>query len=155
MEKKKLKNEGIEGLEKSMADIILGCRRDSDKRGNPIITYSDSTHRALIDLGHSVTLMGEGHPYKTFSDMSNSFLDRQALFIDLDCGRNEKGDLSFQSEKAPIPSAVRYIDTHGHASLHKRLGKNYDHIFFAVWDKRDIFTQHLSVHWCPHSNDSK
>ena len=80
---------------------------------------------------------------------------RQAdLFLDLDCGRNSKGDLAFQTEKPPIPSAVRYIDTHGHPSLHKRQAKFYDHVFFAVWDKRDIFTKHPSAHWCPNASDA-
>ena len=140
-----------------MSEIILGCRKDLDKRGNPIVSYSDSTHRALVDLGHNVTLMGEGHVYKTFKDISTSFLDRQALFIDLDCGRNKEGSLSFHcfEQRAPIPSAVRYIDDHGHATYHKRAARNYDHVFFAVWDKRDIFTNHPSVHWCPNASDAK
>ena len=28
-------------------------------------------------------------------------------------------------------------------------------MFFAVWDKRDIFTHHSSVHWCPNASDAK
>lgn len=157
MEKKKLKNEGVEGLGKPMADIILGCRRDLDKRGNPIITYSDSTHRALVDLGHKVTLMGEGHVYKTFEDMSASFLDKQALFLDIDCGRNAKGSLSYHctEKKAPIPSVLRTIDDHGNPSFNRRASKNYNHVFFAVFDKRDIYAFHKSAHWCPNASDSK
>lgn len=137
-----------------MANIVLGYRQDTDKRNVPIMTYSNSTHRALIKLGHTVIPMGEGHGIRSFDKMAKSVLSQQELFIDLDCGRNEEGVLSFQEEKAPIPSAVRYIDTHGHPSLHKRLGQNYDHIFFAVWDKRDIFTHHPSVHWCPNASDA-
>jgi hypothetical protein len=139
-----------------MAEIILGCRRDLDKRGNPIITYSDSTHQALIDLRHSVTLMGEGHQYKTFSDMSTSFLDRQALFLDLDCGRNKEGKLAFhcQDERAPTPSAVRWTDSHGYPSYHKRASVNYDHVFFAVWARRELFVKHPSAHWSPCASDA-
>ena len=140
-----------------MAEIILGCRRDLDKRENPIVTYSDSTHQALLDLGHSVTLMGEGHPHKTFKNMSNGFLDRQSLFLDIDCGRNKEGNLSFHSteEHAPIPSVLRTIDDHGHPSFNRRAARNYDHVFFAVWDKRDIYSYHNSAHWCPNASDAK
>ncbi len=140
-----------------MSNIILGYRQDFDKRGGPIITYADSTRKALVDLGHTITPLGEGHTHVTFKTMSKSFLDQQSLFLDVDCGRNNKGSLSFHcyEEKAPIPSAVRYIDDHGHPSFHKRAAKNYDHVFFAVWDKRDIFTKHSSVHWCPNASDSQ
>ena len=137
-----------------MSNLILGYRQDTDKRGVPIMTYSNSSHQALLDLGHHVLPMGEGHRCKGFDGLDTSNLD---LFIDLDCGRNEKGLLPFHcvSERAPIPSAVRFIDTHGHSSFHKRAAKNYDHVFFAVFDKRDIFTYHPSVHWCPNASDSK
>ena len=140
-----------------MAEIILGCRKQTDKRGNPVLSYTDSTRDALISLGHTVISMGEGHQYEKFSDVPSKLLDSQALFIDIDDGRNSKGKLVFhcQEEKAPIPSAVRFVDTHGYPSLHKRMAKNYDHVFFAVWDKRDIFTHHTSVHWCPNASDAK
>ena len=138
-----------------MANIVLGYRQDTDKRNTPIMTYSNSTHQALLELGHCVLPMGEGHRYKTFHDINKETLSDSELFIDLDCGRNEKGVLPFHciEEPAPIPSAVRFIDTHGYPSLHKRATKHYDHVFFAVWDKRDIFTQHSSVHWCPNASD--
>jgi hypothetical protein len=137
-----------------MANIILGYRAVRDKRDAWVHTYSDSTSRALKDLGHSVVAMGEGHKYERFDDMLDGMIRQTDLFLDLDCGRNSKGELAFQTEKPPIPSAVRYIDTHGHPTLHKRLAKNYDHVFFAVWDKRDIFTNHPSVHWCPNASDA-
>jgi hypothetical protein len=137
-----------------MANILLGYRKVLDKRGVEVMTYSNSTHKAILDQGHAVTPMGEGHEYEYFTDIGSNFLGQQALFIDLDCGRNSKGDLSFQTEKPPIPSAVRYIDTHGYPTLHKRLAENYDHVFFAVWDRRDIFTNHPSVHWCPNASDA-
>lgn len=137
-----------------MSNIILGYRVVTDKRGGAVSTYSNSTHRALTDLGHSVVAMGEGHKYTGFDDMLDGMIRQADLFIDLDCGRNKKGELSFQTEKPPIPSAVRYIDTHGHPSLHKRLAPLYDHVFFAVWDKRDIFTNHPSTHWCPNASDA-
>ena len=135
-------------------NIVLGYRQDTDKRSVPIMTYSNSTHQALLDLDHHVLPMGEGHPCKGFDKLDTSNLD---LFIDLDSGRNAKGLLSFHciDKRAPIPSVVRFIDTHGHPSLHKRAAEHYDHVFFAVWDKRDIFTHHDSIHWCPNASDSK
>lgn len=140
-----------------MAKILLGYRQETDKRDIPINTYSNSTHQALLDLGHTVRPMGEGHLFTGFDKMATSAIKEHDLFIDLDCGRNSKGDLAFhcQNEKAPIPSAVRWIDTHGYPSYHKRASKNYDHVFFAVWDKRDLFTHHKSVHWCPNASDAK
>ena len=138
-----------------MSNIILGYRQDKDKRGNPILSYADSTRQALLDLGHHVEPMGEGHKYTCFGDMLDGTIRQADLFLDIDCGRNEKGVLSFHctERRSPIPSAVRLIDTHGHSSLHKRMAKNYDHVFFAVYAKRDIFTNHPSVHWCPNASD--
>ena len=138
-----------------MANILLGYLQNFDKRGNPITSYAHSTHQALLDLGHTVVPMGEGHALTGFKSIATSALNNYDLFLDVDSGRNKEGNLAFQTEKPPIPSAVRYIDTHGHSSLHKRLAKNYDHVFFAVWDRRDIFTQHKSVHWCPNASDAK
>ena len=140
-----------------MALVLLGCREDKDKHGEHVPSYTDSTIAALLTLGHTVTYMGEGQAFETFSDIPKEFLQRHELFLDLDEGRNSKGDLTFhcQEERAPIPSAVRYIDTHGYPAYHKRAARNYDHVFFAVWDKRDIFTHHDSVHWCPNASDAK
>ncbi len=138
-----------------MGHILLGYRQGTDKKGMIVKSYSHSTHQALLDLGHTVTAMGEGHTLESFSSIATSALANYDLFLDVDSGRNAKGDLAFQTEKPPIPSAVRYIDTHGHSTLHKRLAKNYDHVFFAVWDKRDNFTHHPSVHWCPNASDAK
>jgi hypothetical protein len=138
-----------------MSNILLGYRQDFDKRGKLVSSYSHSTHQALLALGHTVTPMGEGHPLVNLKHIATSAWNNYELFLDVDSGRNKDGDLAFQTEKPPILSAVRYIDTHGHPSLHKRLAKNYDHVFFAVWDKRDLFTHHPSVHWCPNASDAK
>jgi hypothetical protein len=48
-----------------------------------------------------------------------------------------------------------FTDSHGYPSLHRRVGKNYDHVFFAVWDKRDLFANHPSAHFCPNFTDTK
>jgi len=138
-----------------MANIILGRKIDYGKRGERIITYADSTEQALKDLGHTVCPVGEGYSSTTLEELPKGVMIHADFFLDLDCGRNKEGNLAFQTEKPSIPSAVRYIDTHGHPSLHKRLAKNYDHVFFAVWDRRDIFTNHPSTHWCPNASDAK
>ncbi len=138
-----------------MANILLGYLQRFDKHGEVIPSYTHSTHQALLDLGHTVTAMGEGHGLESFKSIATSALNNFDLFLDIDNGRNSKGDLAFQTEKPPILSAVRFVDTHGHPSLHKRLAKNYDHVMFAVWDKRDLFTHHPSVHWCPNASDPK
>lgn len=141
-----------------MANILLGYRQDTDKRGQAIPSYSNSTHRALLDLGHTVTPVGEGHVIESLDAPEWGLKLKQVkdydFFLDVDSGRNKKGNLAFQTTKPPIPSAVRYIDTHGYPTLHKRSAQYYDHVFFAVWDKRDIFTNHPSTHWCPNASDS-
>lgn len=140
-----------------MANIILGYRQDRDSQGRKIITYSTSTHQALLDLGHNVIPLGEGHVQKSFDRMADSVIAKQDLFIDLDCGRNSAGKLNFacQEERAPIPSVLRSIDAHGKPSYHKRAARNYDHVFFAVWNKRDLFAKHPSAHWCPNASDTR
>ncbi len=140
-----------------MANIVLGYRQDRDSKGENIITYSNSTHRALESLGHNVIPLGEGHINTSFDRMAASVLAKQDLFIDIDCGRNREGNLPFhcQDRQAPIPSAVRFVDSHGHPSYHKRAARNYDHVFFAVWAKRDLFTKHNSAHWAPCASDAR
>jgi hypothetical protein len=138
-----------------MAKILLGYRQDRDAKGERIITYSNSTHQALLALGHTVLPMGQGHKHQSFAEVHN--VKQYALFLDLDCGRNRQGNFNFscQDERAPIPSAVRWIDSHGHPSYHKRASVNYDHVFFAVWSRRDLFVKHPSVHWCPNASDAR
>jgi hypothetical protein len=137
-----------------MSNILLGCRKETGKRGEHVNTYTTSTINALEAQGHRVTPMGEGHCLRDFSSIATSALKNFDLFIDLDCGRNKDGELAFQTEKPPIPSAVRFVDTHGNPTLHHRLAPLYDHVFFAVWDKRDRFEKHKSAHWCPNASDA-
>lgn len=58
---------------------------------------------------------------------------------------------TFLAGRALIPTH----NSHGYPSLHKRLASNYDHVFFAVYDRRDLFTKHPSAHWCPNFSDLK
>lgn len=140
-----------------MARIILSYRLDRGRKLTPVETYSRSFDRALCEMGHDVIQIGSGWPHSSLKSLSEVVIKQNDLFIDLDCGRNKEGKLEFQlqEETISIPSAVWFIDTHGYPSLHKRLAKNYTHVFFAVYSKRDLFTKHKSARWCPNASDIK
>jgi len=140
--------------------IILGYRMELDVKGRPIETYARSWHFYFKKAGHTVLPVGEGHPFKDIDDLGEIWKGFD-LWLDIDNGRNKNGDLRFQyadqtrKEKVNLPSAVRFVDTHGYPSLHHRAAKKYDHVFFAVWDKRDCFEGHKSVYWCPNASDER
>ena len=140
--------------------VILGYRIELDPSGEPIESYARSFHYYLKQAGHTVLPVGEGHPF-TDIDVLGDVWKGFDLWVDIDNGRNSKGELRFQyadqrrTEKVLLPSAVRFIDTHGYPSLHHRLGKKYDHVFFAVWDQRDRFAGYPSAHWCPCASDER
>lgn len=126
---------------------VMVARNRFTYRDKPVQTYSASMVRVLREKGHEVVDIQKN---------LNQNYDGIDLLIDIDCGRNEKGELLWQAQnnRLPVPSAIMFIDSHGYPSLHRRLAKNYDHVFFAVWDKRDLFTSHLSAHWCPNFTDA-
>lgn len=132
--------------------LILGFRRDY--YGKQIVeTYAESYLRAFANTEHELLLVGEGHPIERLEDVD---LSKHDLFIDLDCGRNGKGKLSFQvteDYKERIPTAIILCDSHGYPSLHRRMAKRVSHVFFAVWDKRDLFANHKSAHFLPNASD--
>ena len=109
-------------------------------------TYARSMIRVLRERGHTVIEAGKT-PHANYSDVD--------LLLDIDCGRDEKGDLRWHGESAVpnVHSAVYFIDSHGHPDLHRRIAPHYDHVFFAVWSKRDLFSRHNSAHWCPNFTD--
>jgi len=141
--------------------IILGYRQEFDPRDQkPIETYSRSFHHYLNQAGHTVLAVGEGHPFQDIDQIGDIWKSWD-LWLDIEQGRNNKGELRFQyadqnrTDKVQLPSAVRYVDSHGNPSLHHRGAKKYDHVFFAVWDKRDLFANHPSAHWCPNASDER
>lgn len=142
-----------------MAKIILGYRQDwvGNTTNAVNTTYACSFARELKALGHEVLEIGEGHQTTLINKLSPLVLNTYDLLIDLDCGRSTDGKLKFQNENGDvkIPSAVWFIDSHGYPSLHRRMAKHYDHTFFAVWDKRDLFEPLKSSHWCPNATDVK
>lgn len=139
--------------------IILGYRVEHYK-GLPIETYARSFHHYLKQAGHTVFSVGEGHPF-TDIDFIGHMWRSWDLWIDIEQGRNSKGELRFQyadqtrKDKVKMPSAVRFVDSHGHPTLHHRAAKKYNHVFFAVWDKRDLFANDPSAHWCPNASDER
>lgn len=115
-------------------------------KGKPVETYARSMIRVLRERGHTVIEAGKT-PHANYSDVD--------MLLDIDCGRDDKGELRWHGEDR-VPntlSCVYLIDSHGHPSLHRRIAKNYDHVFFAVWSQRDLFTYHNSAHWCPNFTD--
>jgi hypothetical protein len=112
-------------------------------------TYARSMVRDLRDKGHQVIETQKTPPKAAAVYNEVDFL------LDIDCGRDDDGKLHWHGEaiKPRVKSAVYFIDTHGYPSLHHRLAKNYDHVFFCVWDKRDRFSTHPSAHWCPNFTD--
>jgi len=127
---------------------ILVARNHQSIKGEPVHTYSTSIVRVLREKGHEVVDV----PKSTTQNY-----DGIDLCLDIDCGRNDQGDLVWQAQDGPLPckSAVMFIDSHGYPSLHRRLAKSYDHVFFAVYDKRDLFVKHPSAYWCPNFSDLK
>lgn len=130
---------------------ILLARNWFTYEDRKVDTYSGSMVRVLREKGHEVVEVPKG---------VKPNYDSIDLLIDVDSGRNLKGELIWMAgqepgEKPPVKSAVMFIDSHGYPSLHKRLARNYDHVFFAVWDKRDLFAKHSSAHWCPNFSDLK
>lgn len=141
-----------------MARIILCYRKDLDKRGAVMHSYAESMDRVLSE-DHDILRVGIGHEVTSIDQLEERLIGTYDLLLDVDCGRAKDGELHFQvtQEKKPtnIKTAVRFIDTHGHPSFHRRLAKHYDHVFFAVYARRDLFANHPSAHWLPNASDDR
>lgn len=113
-------------------------------------SYARSVDRALVSLGHETTNVYEREVQWNPKDFD--------LYMELDNGRDNKGNLGFgrQVERTDmnILKAVWFVDSHGQPDLHKNIAGYYDHVFFAVWDKRELFAGHSSAHWCPNATDT-
>jgi len=117
--------------------------------GREVATYGKCMVRELRARGHEVTEI----PKTRFKD-DNQYKQFD-LLIDVDSGRDMNGDYGWHLHDAPvpIPSVAFFIDTHGKTDLHARISRRADHVFFAVWDKRNVFADHDSAHWCPNFTD--
>jgi hypothetical protein len=132
--------------------ICLAFRQDVRLDG-PVECYARSALESL-EKEHEVVAVGEGHKIASINELVQTDYD---CLIEIENGRNSKGDLAFQQFDHPwsIPSAVWLIDSHGHPDWHKKVARKYDHVFFAVWARRELFTKHSSAHWCPNATDFK
>jgi hypothetical protein len=121
-------------------------------QGKPVPAYPWSYVDAFCEMGHHVTVFGEGHPGA--SDPDPSQFD---LLLEIENGRNDKGELRFQhaEKRYGIESAVLLYDTHGQPDLHQAIAQKYHHVFFGSWVKRGLFADHKSAHWCPSATDLK
>jgi len=133
--------------------VCLVFRQDMRKDG-PVECYCHSALRALENLGIDVTTAGEGHKYESLEQLDENNFD---FLLEIENGRNPKGEIKFQQSyyNWSIPSAVWLIDSHGRPDLHQSISSSYNHVFFAVWNKRDLFAKHPSAHWCPNATDLK
>lgn len=132
---------------------ILFVFRQDVSSGRPVQAYPHSFVRELETLGHDVTQAGEGHTVQSIQQLNLRDFD---LLIEMENGRNREGKLEFQCVimyNGKLPSILIGIDQHGNPDLHRDISPNYDHVFFAVWRRRDLFTGHESAHWCPNSTD--
>ncbi|MHA2063362.1 MAG: glycosyltransferase family protein [Candidatus Thorarchaeota archaeon] len=131
--------------------------RDRVKPNVPIECYAKSAVKYLELQAHDVTTCGDNQTYNDVEDAMYNCSEGFDLFLDLDNGRDPDGELRFALPKykdiIKCPSAVWFVDSHGHPTLHKRTAVHYDHVFFAVWAKRDLFAKHPSAHWLPNSTD--
>jgi hypothetical protein len=134
-------------------NIIVAYRSDI-WRDRPVECYPRCYVRDLRRKGYKVLEIGEGHDTVSLRDVNQSRYD---LLLEIENGRSQNGKLRFQSQnnEISIPSAIIVIDSHGHPDIHAEIASSYDHVFFAVWDKRDIFAGHPSAHWCPNTSDSE
>lgn len=112
-------------------------------------SYGTCMVRELRALGHDVIETG-----KERFDNLNKY-KRFDLLIDLDSGRNSKGQYGWHLHDGPvpIPSVAYFIDTHGKQDIHAKCAARADHVFFAPWVKRDVFSDHESAWWAPCATD--
>jgi hypothetical protein len=127
-----------------------GLTKSQMKRAElvPVETYARSVHYELEQLGHTVdNVYGQEFTNQSYYD----------VYLELDNGRAPDGKLHFAEnlDKVTIPKAVWFVDSHGQPDLHHLLAPHYNHVFFAVWARRELFTGHPSAHWCPNATDTR
>lgn len=137
-----------------MKRIAVIFRQDV-RNEQPVACYARSYAEAFQKMGHLVDCVGEGHRLLTLNELE----EKPDLIVEIENGRNAAGQLTFQVPqldwKAIPPTAVILVDSHGHPDLHQAIVNSYEHVFFAVWARRDLFAKHRSAHWCPNATDLK
>ena len=145
--------------------ILVQFRSDWSHAGGYVPCYAWSYVEAFREMGHHTIVSDVPEPYSEFYYHETGELRKGYDFIlEIENGRDDRGDLRFRvyeeerytrNPKRPCPTAVLLIDSHGHPDLHAEVAKSYDHVFFAVWARRDLFAGHPSAHWCPNATDLK
>ncbi len=132
--------------------VCLAFRQDV--RHGPVECYARSVYEALQSFHYDTTLVGEGHDVSSIYDLNEDDYD---FLLEIENGRNKGGELPFQQPIGcwEIPSAIWLIDSHGQSDLHKAISVYYNHVFFAVWSRRDLYAEHPSAHWAPCATDLK
>lgn len=126
--------------------IAISYREDIHN-GQIVESYARCFRKEFMSLGHQVF-----NVYYTKEWQTKDY----DLYLELDNGRDKENNLGFNQSKLQIksiPTAVLFTDSHGQPDLHQSIAKNYQHVFFAVWAKRDLFANHSSAHWCPNATD--
>jgi len=136
-----------------VARIAVIYRQDF-RGGKGVLCYPRCFADSLKMIGYTVYEIGEGHELESWTAAPDLEPD---LIIEIENGRNASGKLEFQgpSIEGNIPKAIWFIDSHSRngEATHGEVAKHYDHVFFAVWSKRDLFAGHPSAHWCPNATD--
>jgi len=127
---------------------ILVPHFNNHYEGRLIETYSHSLIRELRALGHDITEVSKER-------LPDDQYKQYDLLLDIDCGRGTDQSYKFHLNdgKVPTKSAIILIDSHGKPDYHKRIARFADHVFFAVWDKRELFSDHTSTTWFPNFTD--
>lgn len=137
---------------------IVVCFRQDVRNEQPVACYARSYAEAFQNMGHLVTMVGEGHQLKHLQELRPRSSDI-SLILEIENGRNAEGQLRFQVPEVdwyPMPTtAVVLVDSHGHPDLHGSIARCYDHVYFAVWARRDLFAKHRSALWLPNASDPK
>ena len=132
--------------------ILLGHRRDV-WRERVVQNYSECLKTEFQRMGVEVISIGENQEIQTLEQAPS----QADLILEVETGRNSDGSFNYlvpkRSSHRSVPTAVWFIDSHGHPSMHRNLAPYYDHVFFAVYSKRDLFVNCKSSNWLPNATD--
>lgn len=135
---------------------ILCVYRQAHRNDRPVESYARSCVYYLRQMGHAADTAGPGHEHAHPKDVPG--LRDYDLLLEIETGREPNGTLRFyvaEIDRSERPlSAIWLIDSHGYASLHKRMAAEYDKVFFAVYSKREIF-RNLNSCWLPNATDPR
>jgi hypothetical protein len=111
--------------------------------------------REFISAGHTVTTIGQNQDILTPDKLPPGNESGYDFFLEIENGRGSDGKFCWiqPDYNLQIPSAAILTDSHGQPDLHQNIAKYYNHIFYAVYFRRDLFAGHKSAHWLPNATD--